>query len=126
MLDFGLCGQGTFVDLPSLDCRDMLATCSEDCTLGLWTLPAGSTRVRCSGSIIVLVVCMIFRPHGRRCPCLSYPVCPVFVMQAANLLSVCWVNALVTGVAFCGSGSNDLAAVAYDQDEISIWTAAAG
>jgi hypothetical protein len=46
-------------------------------------------------------------------------------LQAANLLSVCWLNALMTGVAFCGEDSNDVAAVAYDQDELAVWTGAA-
>lgn len=36
-------------------------------------------------------------------------------------LSVCWLNAPITGVAFCGPSFGEVAAVAYDIDELATW-----
>eukprot|EP00877_Chromochloris_zofingiensis_P008531 jgi/Chrzof1/3931/Cz13g13240.t1 len=46
---------------------------------------------------------------------------PVEGQQVSNLFSVCCLHAALTGVAFCGKSNDDIAAVAYDTDEISIW-----
>lgn len=42
-------------------------------------------------------------------------------LQAAVLLSVCWLNAMLTGVAFCGPSCNDVAVMAYDTEELRVW-----
>lgn len=41
--------------------------------------------------------------------------------QAELLLSVCWLHAALTGVAFCGPAGDDVAVVAYDTDEIHLY-----
>ncbi|KAL3154103.1 WD repeat-containing protein 54, variant 2 [Trebouxia sp. C0010 RCD-2024] len=41
--------------------------------------------------------------------------------QARPLLSACWNNAVLTGIAFTGPASNSIAAAAYDTDEIAVW-----
>lgn len=41
--------------------------------------------------------------------------------QTQVLLSGAWVDQLVTGVAFCGEGADELVAVAYDCDELRVW-----
>jgi hypothetical protein len=41
--------------------------------------------------------------------------------QAAVLLSVCWLNAILTGATFCGPDYNDVAVTAYDTEELRIW-----
>jgi hypothetical protein len=41
--------------------------------------------------------------------------------QAAVLLSTCWLNSMLTGVAFCGPSHNDVAVAAYDTDELRVW-----
>ena len=41
--------------------------------------------------------------------------------QAAVLLSVCWLNAMLTGATFCGPDYNDVAVTAYDTEELRIW-----
>ena len=46
------------------------------------------------------------------------------LVQARPLLSLCWNNALLTGLAFTGTGSNSIAVAAYDTDEIGIWAIA--
>ncbi len=43
------------------------------------------------------------------------------VTQAAVLLSVCWLNAMITGATFCGPDYNDVAVAAYDTEELRIW-----
>ncbi|GIL74642.1 hypothetical protein Vretimale_2281 [Volvox reticuliferus] len=64
--------------------KDIIATVSEDCTLGIWALPIGGAKASC-------------------------------------LLSVCWLHAMLTGVAFCGPTSDDVAVVAYDTDEVHVY-----
>ncbi|EFJ46699.1 hypothetical protein VOLCADRAFT_118068 [Volvox carteri f. nagariensis] len=64
--------------------KDIIATVSEDCSLGVWGLPIGGAKAEC-------------------------------------LLSVCWMHAMLTGVAFCGANSDDVAVVAYDTDEVHLY-----
>jgi hypothetical protein len=47
-------------------------------------------------------------------------------VQAAVLLSVCWLNSMLTGVAFCGPNHNDVAVTAYDTDELRVWRRGGG
>jgi hypothetical protein len=42
------------------------------------------------------------------------------------LLSACELGAMLTGVAFCGEGEEDLAAVGYDVDELVVWRRVVG
>mmetsp|Transcript_13544 Transcript_13544/g.38522 ORF Transcript_13544/g.38522 Transcript_13544/m.38522 type:complete len:338 (+) Transcript_13544:277-1290(+) len=42
--------------------------------------------------------------------------------EATPLLSVCWPMVMLTGVAFCGRTSDDIATVGYDHDEMRIFT----
>lgn len=44
-------------------------------------------------------------------------------MQVACLLSTVSYNSMLTGVAFCGRDNCDVAAVAYDQDALTLWQA---
>ncbi len=37
------------------------------------------------------------------------------------LLSTCWMHASLTGVSFCGTGSNDVAVVAMDLEELRVF-----
>uniref|UniRef100_A0A7S3QZ72 WD repeat-containing protein 54 beta-propeller domain-containing protein n=1 Tax=Dunaliella tertiolecta TaxID=3047 RepID=A0A7S3QZ72_DUNTE len=46
---------------------------------------------------------------------------PIHNHKVTNLLSVTWMHAAVTGVTFCGSTFDDLAAVAYDTDELRVY-----
>ncbi|PNW71180.1 hypothetical protein CHLRE_16g694402v5 [Chlamydomonas reinhardtii] len=64
--------------------KDIIATVSEDCSLGVWALPIGGAKADC-------------------------------------LLSVCWMHAALTGVAFCGAAGDDVAVVAYDTDEVHVY-----
>ncbi|GLC46400.1 WD repeat-containing protein 54 [Pleodorina starrii] len=64
--------------------KDIIATVSEDCSLGVWALPIGGAKAEC-------------------------------------LLSTCWMNAMLTGVAFCGPTNDDVAVVAYDTDEVHVY-----
>jgi len=41
--------------------------------------------------------------------------------QATNLLSATWFHAAVTGLTFCGPTFDDVAAVAYDTDELRVY-----
>jgi hypothetical protein len=41
-------------------------------------------------------------------------------LQAACLLSVCSLHDVLTGVAFCGDASDDIAAVAYDVEALLV------
>lgn len=43
-------------------------------------------------------------------------------MQVRPLLSLCWNNAVLTGIAFAGTDSNSIAVAAYDVDEIGVWS----
>jgi hypothetical protein len=43
------------------------------------------------------------------------------VPQTTSLLSTVWMHATVTGVAFCGPTFDDVAAVAYDTDELQLY-----
>jgi hypothetical protein len=49
------------------------------------------------------------------CVCLALPI------QGSCVLSVCWLHAALTRVAFCGPTGDDLAVVAYDTDEVHIY-----
>lgn len=49
------------------------------------------------------------------CPRSSFP------SQPECLLSVCWLHAMLTGVAFCGPSADDVAVVAYDTDELHVY-----
>ncbi|KAG2485514.1 hypothetical protein HYH03_015787 [Edaphochlamys debaryana] len=64
--------------------KDLIATVSEDCSLGVWSLPMAGAKPEC-------------------------------------LLSVCWLQAMLTGVAFCGPTNDDVAVVAYDTDEVHVY-----
>ncbi|PNH03422.1 hypothetical protein TSOC_010512 [Tetrabaena socialis] len=46
---------------------------------------------------------------------------PIGGRKAELLLSVCWLQAALTGVAFCGPTSDDVAVVAYDTDEVHVY-----
>lgn len=46
---------------------------------------------------------------------------PLEGAKAAPLLSTCALNCMLTGVAFCGEGEADVAAIAYDGDDLMIW-----
>jgi len=46
---------------------------------------------------------------------------PVGGQKAAVLLSTVWMHATVTGVAFCGPTFDDVAAVAFDTDELQLF-----
>lgn len=60
-----------------------------------------------------------------RHPRLSLARAPVRVpAQGECVLSVCWLSAMLTGVAFCGPTCDDVAVVAYDTDELHIYKAA--
>lgn len=48
---------------------------------------------------------------------------PIGGAKGDCVLSVCWLHAALTGVAFCGPTSDDLAVVAYDTDEVHIYKA---
>eukprot|EP00879_Flechtneria_rotunda_P025816 GHRR01027463.1.p1 GENE.GHRR01027463.1~~GHRR01027463.1.p1 ORF type:complete len:249 (+),score=58.24 GHRR01027463.1:1131-1877(+) len=48
---------------------------------------------------------------------------PIAGEKAACLLSVCKFNEVLTGVAFCGKDSDDVAVVAYDVDGLTVWRA---
>lgn len=48
---------------------------------------------------------------------------PLGGRRVAALLSICWITCPITGVAFCGPRRDDIAAVAYDTDEIQVWRA---
>ncbi|GFR46250.1 hypothetical protein Agub_g7799 [Astrephomene gubernaculifera] len=50
---------------------------------------------------------------------------PIGGAKADLLLSVCWMHAVLTGVAFCGPTSDDVAVVAYDTDEVHVYKYAA-
>lgn len=39
-------------------------------------------------------------------------------LQIKPVLSRCWVNRILTGIAFCGKGYDEVAVVAYDTEEI--------
>lgn len=41
-------------------------------------------------------------------------------LQIKPVLSKCWTNRILTGVAFCGSGFDDVAVVAYDTEEVML------
>lgn len=42
-------------------------------------------------------------------------------MQAACHLSVCEYDEVMTGVTFCGANNDDVAAVSYDLEALTIW-----
>jgi hypothetical protein len=44
-------------------------------------------------------------------------------LQASCLLSACSLHDVLTGVTFCGTDNNDVAAVAYDADALMMWRA---
>jgi len=41
--------------------------------------------------------------------------------QVEQVLTLSWPDAMITGVAFCGSSDANVAAVAYDVEEIRMW-----
>mmetsp|Transcript_28687 Transcript_28687/g.39631 ORF Transcript_28687/g.39631 Transcript_28687/m.39631 type:complete len:338 (-) Transcript_28687:136-1149(-) len=66
--------------------RDLIATCAEDSTLQVFTLPQVGEKIK-------------------------------------NLLTLTWADSMLTGVVFCGPGSNNVAAVAYDTEQMRVWIA---
>lgn len=51
------------------------------------------------------------------CSCILVTWC----VQVGCKLSACWHNAVLTGIAFTGPGSNDVAVAAYDTEQIHVW-----
>ena len=51
----------------------------------------------------------------------SVPQVHLEFVQVLPLLSLCWNNTLLTGLAFTGTTSNSIAVAAYDTDEIRVW-----
>lgn len=43
------------------------------------------------------------------------------LLQVSSLMSICWNNSLLTGIAFVGPANSNIAVAAYDTDEICIW-----
>jgi hypothetical protein len=93
--------------------RDIIATVAQDCTLAVWQLPIAMAKVR------ACCACSIMHPSGGLCT--WQPPCPPIWMQAACLMSVCSLHDVLTGVAFCGEASDDVAAVAYDVEALLLW-----
>jgi hypothetical protein len=67
---------------------------------------------------------------GMRCPpspskhLTNSPTIRLFsqpLLQIQPILSLCWPTVVLTGVAFCGDCSDDVAVSAYDHDEIRIY-----
>lgn len=53
--------------------------------------------------------------------CSIAPQISLEFVQVRPLLSLCWNNALLTGLVFTGTASNSIAVAAYDTDEIRVW-----
>lgn len=56
-----------------------------------------------------------------RCGTGAHAPLPLPLLQGTNLLSATWMHAAVTGVAFCGPACDEVAAVAYDTDELRVF-----
>ncbi|KAL6744751.1 WD40-repeat-containing domain protein [Haematococcus lacustris] len=52
---------------------------------------------------------------------ISVMTLPIGAQKTSSLLSVLWMHAPVAGVAFCGTHLDDVAAVAYDTDELQLY-----
>lgn len=83
--------------------RDLMASVSEDCSIAAWKLPItpGSGAAEGGGA-----------RRGADCSA------PAPVLSAAAL------GRPLAGVAFCGEGCGDVAAAAYDGDDLLIWKGA--
>lgn len=72
--------------------RDVFATAAEDASVTVWALPAAGT----AGA------------GGKGA-------------APAPLASACELHCALTGVAFCGRGGDDVAAAAYDMEQMPVW-----
>ncbi len=77
----------------------------------------GATRAACAA----LDQAYLRGAFAERAPCggaaRRVPTCA----QTTALLSVVWMQASVAGVVFCGPTLDDVAAVAYDTDELQVY-----
>ncbi len=127
--------------------RDVVASVAEDGTLAVWSLPLGGNKVgreggregNRNGNRMEWVSGLGFRAHTARVGRVARrqsgggrdAAAPfLYKISAANmsfraqpecLLSVCWLHAMLTGVAFCGPSADDVAVVAYDTDELHVY-----
>jgi hypothetical protein len=81
--------------------RDVIASVSEDSTIGVWRLPSCQLSRSNSGAGAAAAASAAQAP--------------------APLLSAAALGCCLTGVAFCGERDDDVAAVAVDGEELLIW-----
>jgi hypothetical protein len=86
--------------------RDAFAAAAEDCTVSAWTLPVEA----CGG--------------GGGGVAAAVGAARTAVVPPEPLLSAAAVNSVLTGVAWCGEGCDDVVAAACDADELLIWRGA--
>ncbi|GBF91359.1 hypothetical protein Rsub_04099 [Raphidocelis subcapitata] len=91
--------------------RDAFATAAEDCTVSAWTLPIGDGAGGGGGG-------------GGAGAAAAAAAGAVLLAPPEPLLSAAAVNSVLTGVAWCGEGCDDLAAAVFDADELLIWRGA--
>ena len=93
--------------------RDLVVSVSEDASICAWRLPLTPAAAAAAGGGGGGGGGGSSGGRGAECGA------PVPLLSAAVLGSSLW------GVAFCGEGGGDVAAVAYDGDDLMIWKGAA-
>ena len=121
--------------------RPLFATAAEDATVAVWALSDDQSQVsnECATHFGQNAVICTYQIYFNLCKSLntafhilnlvcfccliavSVPQVHLEFVQVLPLLSLCWNNTLLTGLAFTGTTSNSIAVAAYDTDEIRVW-----